>query len=167
MRHDARYPHEPFWHRPFIAGCQSCGVFVGRPAIAARLFFYHTHAARIWDGCLRCAQRYRYRLCLIPAYIGLLPAYGVLWLTGVGLAGRQRYAQPLLALSASVIGVGLAFIISNAFWYALSGKFVALNLIEFSLRVVKYFPPYLGSAMLYLAPALIAGGFWRKARVVA
>ena len=106
--------------------------------------------------------------CVLSQPISVaLPAYGVLWLTGVGLAGRQRYAQPLLALSASVIGVGLAFIISNAFWYALSGKFVALNLIEFSLRVVKYFPPYLGSAMLYLAPALIAGGFWRKARVVA
>lgn len=104
--------------------------------------------------------------CFTPAYVGLIPTYGALWLTGMALAQHQRFAKPLIALPVSMIAVGLAFVISNAFWFTMSGQFADMSAMEFSLRVAQYFPPYLGSAMLYLAPALIAAALWRKSRVV-
>lgn len=105
--------------------------------------------------------------CFSPAYAGLIPTYAVLWLTGMGLAQQQRFVRPLLALSASSAAVGVAFIVSNGFFFALSGTAAAISFGDFVQAVAPYFPAYLASAMLYLAPALIAAALWHKSRTIA
>ncbi|MHB1677384.1 MAG: hypothetical protein ACYCSS_07585 [Sulfuriferula sp.] len=96
--------------------------------------------------------------------MGLVPTYGVLWLTGAGLAGKHRYAVLKISLPISILAVAAAFFISNAFWYSLSGRFSAMGVIDFSARVIRYFPPYLDSTMLYLAPALIVAALWQSSQ---
>lgn len=105
--------------------------------------------------------------CFSPAYVGLIPTYAVLWLTGMGLAQQQRFARPLLALSASIAAVSVAFILSNGFFLAFSGVAAQVSLGQFVLAVAPYFPAYLISALLYLAPALLAAAVWRKSQLAA
>lgn len=105
--------------------------------------------------------------CFTPAYAGLIPTYGLLWLTGVALGPQQRYARPMIALPVSLIAVSLAFIFSNGWFFAFHGVATPISLNEFGLAVAPYFPAYLGSAMLYLAPAFIAAALWRKSRLAA
>jgi hypothetical protein len=99
--------------------------------------------------------------CLTPAYWGLLPTYAVLW-----LAGRKigKYEAPSFVRDAgiSVGAIALAFVISNATWFAFSNTLGGMNAADFTLTVAKYFPPYLGSAMLYLAPLWLG---WKLARM--
>lgn len=92
--------------------------------------------------------------CLTPAYWGLLPTYATLWLAGRWLQrqhqdGRLDFAQ---AMGVSVVAVFLAFVISNLTWFAFSNTVGGMNLGQYAWAVAKYFPPYLGSAMLYLVP---------------
>lgn len=105
--------------------------------------------------------------CLTPAYWGLIPTYGVLWLAGRWLG---RHDGPLFVRDAGVgvAAIALAFVISNATWFAFSGTIGEMGVVPFTSAVLKYFPPYLGSAMLYLLPAwlvwkLARGSFLRKA----
>jgi hypothetical protein len=100
--------------------------------------------------------------CFSPAYAGLIPTYAVLWLSGIGLAQQQRFVRPLLALVASSAAVGVAFLISNGFYFMLSGVASSVSLSEFALAVTPYFPAYLTSAMLYLAPAALAAAWWQN-----
>lgn len=94
--------------------------------------------------------------CMTPAYFGLIPTYGVLWLAGRRLGVRLNYSPSKLdfvhAAGVSLAAITLAFVISNATWYAFSGTLENMPLTSFALAVAKYFPPYLGSAMLYLVP---------------
>lgn len=57
------------------------------------------------------------------------------------------------AAGVSVTAIAAAFVISNITWFAFSNTVNAMGLADFALAVAKYFPPYLGSAMLYLVPA--------------
>jgi hypothetical protein len=88
--------------------------------------------------------------CLTPAYWGLIPTYGTLWLAGHWLArNRLDFAR---TAGVSVIAIGLAFIISNVTWFVLSDTVPGMQPADYALAVAKYFPPYLGGAMLYLVP---------------
>jgi len=93
--------------------------------------------------------------CLTPAYWGLLPTYGLLWLAGRWM-GRQGRFELLTSGGVSLVAVTGAFLISNAFWYALSNTVTDLNALEYATAVARYFPPYLGSAFLYLVPLWLA-----------
>lgn len=101
--------------------------------------------------------------CLTPAYWGLLPTYAVMWLAG-RWTGRQE--EPFFARDAGVATVStvLAFVISNATWFAFSNTLGGMPAVDFATAVVKYFPPYLGSAMLYLVPLWLG---WKLARIAA
>lgn len=101
--------------------------------------------------------------CLTPAYWGLLPTYAVLWLAGRRL-GRQDGPSFVRDAGVSVTAIALAFIISNASWFALSDTAGGMSAADYALAVAKYFPPYLGSAMLYLVPLWLG---WKLARVAA
>jgi hypothetical protein len=101
--------------------------------------------------------------CLTPAYWGLLPTYAVLWLAGRRL-GRQDGPSFVRDAGVSVTAVALAFVISNATWFAFSDMAGGMSAADYALAVAKYFPPYLGSAMLYLVPLWLG---WRLARVAA
>ncbi len=101
--------------------------------------------------------------CLTPAYWGLLPTYAVLWLAGRKL-GKCDGPSFVRDAGIGVGAVALAFVISNATWFAFSSTLGGMHAAEFTLAVAKYFPPYLGSAMLYLAPLWLG---WKLARRVA
>jgi hypothetical protein len=88
--------------------------------------------------------------CLTPAYWGLIPTYGTLWLAGRWLA--RNGLDLVRTAGVSAIAIGLAFMISNLTWFAFSDTLAGMRLADYALAVAKYFPPYLGSAMLYLAP---------------
>lgn len=105
--------------------------------------------------------------CFTPAYAGLMPTYGLLWLTGVALGAQQRYARPLVALPVSLIAISLAFIFSNSWFFAFNGVTAPISISEFWVAVAPYFPAYLGSAMLYLAPALLSTALWRRSQLAA
>lgn len=93
--------------------------------------------------------------CLTPAYWGLVPTYATLWLTGRWLDKRHRAGRLDIVQAAGVSGAAIvvAFVISNFTWFAFSNTVNAMSLADFALTVAKYFPSYLGSAMLYLVPA--------------
>lgn len=88
--------------------------------------------------------------CLTPAYWGLLPTYALLWQTGRWLRQWPELPPARFAL-AGMVAVSLAFVVSNATFWAFSGLFPDMPLAEYGRRVIGYFPPYLGSAVLYLA----------------
>jgi hypothetical protein len=98
--------------------------------------------------------------CLTPAYWGLLPTYGLLWLAGRWLGKHARFDLPM-AGGVSLAAVCGAFLISNAFWYAFSDTVTDLSAVEYAAAVAKYFPPYLGSAFLYLIPLWLG---WKLTR---
>lgn len=87
--------------------------------------------------------------CLTPAYGGLVASYGVMWLAGRFLARSQANTARFVGVALGA--VGLAFLISNATFWAFSGYFSAMGAADYAQAVMKYFPPYLGSAALYLA----------------
>jgi hypothetical protein len=101
--------------------------------------------------------------CLTPAYWGLVPTYAVLWLAGRRL-GKAEGPSFVRDAGTSVAAIALAFVISNATWFAFSNTVGGMGIADFSAAVLKYFPPYLGSAMLYLVPVWLA---WKLARVIA
>lgn len=87
--------------------------------------------------------------CITPAYVFLIPTYGVVWLAGRWCRRWSFWAPKLwtLAFGASVV----AFLISNLSFYAFSGYFEAMAFFEYFRRVARYFPPYAFSMLLYLA----------------
>jgi len=94
--------------------------------------------------------------CVTPAYAFLLPAYACLWWAGVWCSRHERHGWrrcPRLA-GALLVATALAFLVSNASFYGLSGYFGELSLAEYAARVARYFPPYLVSAMAYVAAAI-------------
>ena len=104
--------------------------------------------------------------CLTPAYWGLLPTYGLLWLAGLWLGRRGRF-DLLAAGGVSLVAVCGAFFISNAFWYAWSDTITDLSATEYAAAVAKYFPSYLGSALLYLAPVWLGWKLTRRSSLAA
>lgn len=105
--------------------------------------------------------------CMTPAYFGLIPTYALLWGAGRWLA--RRHADFPAAMSAGVAlgAIGAAFVVSNAFWYGLSGTLGDMGVAAYALAVAKYFPPYLGSAALYLVPAWLIFRFTHQGHATA
>ena len=91
--------------------------------------------------------------CVTPAYVFLLPTYACLWFAGrasrnldaVSLAGAARLAANLLAATA------VAFIVSNASFFLLSGYFQGMSGLEYWRATARYFPPYAAWAFAYVA----------------
>jgi len=91
--------------------------------------------------------------CVTAAYAFLLPTYACMWWAGAWCANRAVRSWPAYLRIAGVLlgATALAFFISNASFYAFSGHFSALTVVEYSARVAKYFPAYLASAAAYVA----------------
>lgn len=91
--------------------------------------------------------------CVTPAYGFLVPTYGVMWLAGrwFGQHHSIRWASlPTLVLTVVASTTG-AFMISNGSFYLLSGYFPDMGLMHYAERVAKYYPPYLGYCLMYIA----------------
>lgn len=96
--------------------------------------------------------------CMTPAYWFLIPTYAVLWFGGRWLATHLHYdLAGAVRLAGTVWGaLTLAFLLSNGSFYLLSGYFPEMGLAAYAAAVAKYYPSYLGSALLYLIPASLA-----------
>ncbi len=97
--------------------------------------------------------------CITPAYPLLIPTYGVLWGAGRAICvygarwhGWMRGLALGIALLASTT---IAFVLSNASFYALSGYFEAMPAGVFARAVSPYFRPYLAGAAAYVAGAIL------------
>lgn len=99
--------------------------------------------------------------CMSLGYWGLIPTYAIVWGAGRWLAKRaQSQNQQAFAstpyVATALASTSLAFVMSNAFWYAFSDKVATLSIVEFSQRVAQYYTPYVGYAMMYLGVAWLA-----------
>ncbi len=95
--------------------------------------------------------------CMSPAYLFLIPTYACLWLAGRWYARNHRDAWRSVAplTAALLLSTGMAFLISNASFYLLSGRFPDMGWTEYAARVAQYFPPYLLSACIYVVFAAV------------
>ena len=94
--------------------------------------------------------------CVSPAYFFLIPTYAVMWQGGRLCSGWVDTGKaairtiPLVILTAT----SLAFLISNASFYLLSSRFESLNMVEYFLRVFKYYPSYTVTTVVYISVIL-------------
>ncbi len=57
----------------------------------------------------------------------------------------------MVALAGAVVmGISLAFVISNGSFYLLSNRFADMGWVEYAMRVATYFPPYALSTLMYV-----------------
>jgi hypothetical protein len=96
--------------------------------------------------------------CVTPAYWFLIPTYASMWFGGRWFTKRQQYTLNSLVLFAVVswLTTTAAFLISNAGFYLLSGRYSEMNMAEYAARVAQYYPPYLAGSLTYLALAAVA-----------
>lgn len=106
-------------------------------------------AAFIWGGASS--------FCLTPAYFFLLPAYTSLWLAGRWYAQQHQFAwRTFMPLSLSVIaGLTLCELFSSGGFYFFSGRFEETTFVEFSERLIKFFPMYIESFLFYAGIAIV------------
>jgi hypothetical protein len=125
----------------------------------------------LWLGGLRCFAAYAILAfgidvflaktaveagwCLTPGYGGLVAAYGTVWLFGRSLA-KTPELPALRLVAVGLLAVATFFLISNLTFWAFSGYFGQMSLVEFAGKVIQYFPPYLASTALYLTLGWIA-----------
>jgi hypothetical protein len=145
--HFATLEHLPSasWAVFFLAGVYLSTLWVF-PALLAEAAFLD-FAAVTWGGVDS--------FCISPAYVCLLPAYGMLWLAGRWYArGHRDTIATLLPLTLSLlVGTAVCELISSGSFYFLSGRFEQTSLTEFALRLVEYFPRSLSSLLFYVGIA--------------
>ena len=95
-------------------------------------------------------------------YWGLIPTYAMVWGIGRYIANQEKPFALSVFVPAAWVSTSLAFVLSNAFWYAFSDKVSSLTIAEFSARVAQYFTPYLGYTAFYLGVAWIAQATLQK-----
>jgi len=103
--------------------------------------------------------------CMSLGYWGLIPTYAMVWGVGRYLSKQEQPFALDFFIPAAWLSTSLAFILSNAFWYAFSDKVNTLTAAEFSKRVAQYYTPYLGYTVFYLGVAWIAQAAFLKLAV--
>lgn len=94
--------------------------------------------------------------CMSPAYWGLIVTYAAVWGLGRWLAARGEAFKLLPYVATGFVASSVAFVLSNVFWYAFSGRFGEMSVVEFSTKIAHYGVPYVGYAMMYLGIAWVA-----------
>jgi hypothetical protein len=92
--------------------------------------------------------------CLTNGYWGLIPAYGVLWLSGYFLHHKKLIQKLSIFISIVSIAIILAFIISTQTYYMFSGRFGNPSFFESVFHGWEYLPQYFLSSFAYI------GIFW-------
>lgn len=93
--------------------------------------------------------------CVTPAYWFLIPTYASMWLGGRWFAARQQNNWRSLVMFGGVswLATTAAFLISNASFFLLSGRYAEMSTAEYAGNVAQYYPPYLSGSLVYLALA--------------
>ena len=96
--------------------------------------------------------------CVTPAYGFLALAYGAMWFAGHWFAPRNTLTgRSLLSVFAvATVASTLAFVISNASFFLVSGRYAEMSAAEYTSRVAQYWSSYVGVALLYVACAIAA-----------
>jgi hypothetical protein len=96
--------------------------------------------------------------CMTPAYWMLVPAYGVVWGLGRWSAGRIELSKAGLPLLFGVVILGgvLAEVFASGGFYAFSGRFADLGLVELLGRFATYMPATLLHLTVYVGLAALA-----------
>jgi len=95
--------------------------------------------------------------CVTPAYPFLIPAYLSLWFMGRWIAASLNgEVRSLLRIAISLLnGVTVAFIISNASFFAFAGYFSTLSAWQFTQAVIQYWPGYILHTAVYASTGLL------------
>jgi hypothetical protein len=89
--------------------------------------------------------------CVSPAYVALIPTYGVMWLAGdycakfKTLNRSEMYAQFVVLF----LGTSVAFLISNGSFFLFSGRYPNADFATYLNRVAMYYPPYVSATLIY------------------
>lgn len=97
--------------------------------------------------------------CMSLGYWGLIPTYALVWGTGRWLAKRGDAMSLLPYALFGWVAASIAFVLSNAFWYAFSDKVNTMPVLEFSQRIAQYYTPYVGYTLMYLGVAWVGYRF--------
>lgn len=99
--------------------------------------------------------------CFTAAYPFLAPAYACLWVAGQRARSlpASALARPLTMAVAAAAG---SYLISSLGFYAFSGNFAAMPVIEYVARTAQYAPSYVGYAALYVGLGLAARALLRR-----
>ena len=92
--------------------------------------------------------------CLTNGYWGLIPAYGVLWLSGYFLYHKKLIQKLSIFIPIVSTAIILAFIISTQTYYMFSGRFGNPSFFESVFHGWEYLPQYFLSSFAYI------GIFW-------
>ncbi len=95
--------------------------------------------------------------CVTPAYPFLILAYLSLWFSGRRVADslRAEVRSASKVIISIVNGVTIAFIISNASFYAFAGYFPKLSAWQYTQDVIHYWPHYLIYTAMYVSCGLL------------
>lgn len=133
------------------------GYFVRRASAFAALFALGWGIDVVSIGMLGVSD-----FCYTPAYLMLVPAYGVMW-----MAGRQvrmlpeRAASIPLALFTLVAATFVSHLFSSGGFYAFSGRFPDPTIAGFLPRLARYFPMTLTSSLMWTG---VAAALWMLVR---
>ncbi len=92
--------------------------------------------------------------CLTNGYWGLIPAYGVLWLSGYFLYHKKLIQKLSIFIPIVSTAIILAFIISTQTYYIFSGRFGNPSFFDSVFHGWEYLPQYFLSSFAYI------GIFW-------
>ena len=94
--------------------------------------------------------------CVSPAYVFLIPTYAVMWFAGryCAILKSIKIAELTLQLGLLILATTIAFAISNGSFYLFSGRYDSLGLGQYFLRIVQYYPPYMGYTLIYAVAGL-------------
>ena len=104
--------------------------------------------------------------CMSPAYVFLVPAYGLLWWAGrwAGFAQRGQLLRVPLAI---LLGTSGAFVITSGSYFALSKSYATASLQSFAIQVAPELPEYLLASALYVSAGYALAAALRAARLAA
>ncbi len=93
--------------------------------------------------------------CLSPAYVFMVPAYGVLWLAGRTCAanGVGLDRRGLVALALGLSGIVAAEILASGSFYLLSGRMEQISLGGLATYLLTWVPQTLESFVFWIGVA--------------
>jgi len=96
--------------------------------------------------------------CFTSAYGFIFAGYFLIWRCAKWAADSYdlvRLPDGIKVFAVALLSISCAFLISNGSFYAFSGNFSELSLIDYSARVMRYYLTYLTDPLIYLGLAAL------------
>lgn len=103
--------------------------------------------------------------CFTSAYGFIFGGYFLLWRSAKWAGERYNLvhlSDGIKVFVVALVSISGAFLISNGSFYAFSGNFSDLSLIDYSARVVRYYFTYLTDPLIYLGLAVLIHRFAKR-----